>query len=665
MATSLNPQQQKAVRTLDGPLLVLAGAGSGKTRVVTCRIAELIRRGTLPERILAVTFTNKAAREMRERAMGLLGRPRHARPEISTFHSLCVRILRRQIHHLGYPPTFTIADSHDQETVAKAALREMRVPNESLRPWDLLQKISLWKSRNVPPQAAGQFASTDKEHLAAAAYRRYQNSLFVSGSVDFDDLLLCTSRLFAKFPDVLQAEANRFDYILIDEYQDTNAVQYQIVKALAKGHGNLCVVGDDDQSIYGWRGAEVAHILRFKHDWKAAEVIRLEDNYRSTREIVAVANRLIAHNKGRHAKVLRAVRAGVPPRILQFASERDEAEGVAGDIRQRLASARLEPRDFAILARTNDQTRPFESALRKAKLPYMILGGMSFYDRKEVRDLLAYFKVVVNPRDDAALKRIINVPARGLGAGVVKSLVGLSTATGKPVWDLLAAGPHLAGISPRAHRSIAAFREMILTLQDHGRRMKPRSLAEELLRVTGYRDELKHLYSDPNEQEDRWQSVTHVLEMLSEHESSGPASLETFLDAMAMADREDDREKDAERERNAISLMTLHSAKGLEFQEVYLVGMEEGFLPHRNALDEGGRAVEEERRLCYVGVTRAKDRLTLTLALSRLKYGAPRATIPSRFLYELTGQADHPRARQIRSANEGHLSREKSVRAKS
>jgi len=337
MASGLNPSQQKAVNTLSGPLLVLAGAGSGKTRVVTYRIAKLINSGIRPGRILAVTFTNKAAKEMQQRTRELLGGKLREKPEISTFHSLCVRVLRRNIHNLGYPKQFAIYDRGDQESVARAALREVKIANESLRPGDLLSLISGWKCGSIRPAQAASMARTDKEHLGAVAYRRYQSRLQTSGALDFDDLLLCTEDLFSQFAEVRSEEASIFDHLLIDEYQDTNASQYRIIKALAAGHRNLCVVGDDDQSIYGWRGAEVTHILRFHHDWSGATVVRLEENYRCTGEILKIANRLISFNKLRHDKVLRPARGpGGKPRILQFPDESAEAKEIVEEIARSL-----------------------------------------------------------------------------------------------------------------------------------------------------------------------------------------------------------------------------------------------------------------------------------------------------------------------------------------
>jgi DNA helicase-2/ATP-dependent DNA helicase PcrA len=629
----LNPPQAEAVKTLSGPLLVLAGAGTGKTRVVTYRIAELIRHGTPPARILAVTFTNKAADEMKERAMKLLGKRLPSSPEISTFHSLCVRILRRNISHLGYPSQFAIYDRGDQESAARTALREIRAADGLLRPGDLLFFISRWKTASVRPEDAAGLAQTDKEHLAAAAYRRYQNALKLAGAVDFDDLLLCTEELFAGFPKVRAAEAARFDHLLIDEYQDTNGSQYRIVKALAAGHRNLCAVGDDDQSIYGWRGAEVAHILGFQKDWPGAKVVRLEDNYRSTREIIAWANRLIAFNRQRHGKVLRTPRTGEPPRILQLDDEELEAKTVVGEIAAAIDHGRRRPKDFAILCRTNEQPRAFEMELRRVKVPYVLIGGMSFYDRKEVRDLLAYLKVLVHPRDEVALRRIINVPPRGIGAGTLKRLIDEAVRQRKPLWDVLPAADLPA---------VAGFCQLVQRYQGRLERGAILDAVRDLIHEIGYRDEIVRIYRDPQEQQARWAAVEEVVNALAAYARRGKAaSLAGFLHEIALATTDKD-DSESQLQRDAVALMTMHAAKGLEFPEVYIVGMEEGTLPHSRSIGDNDAAIDEERRLCYVGVTRAQQRLTLTLALSRTKWGKPRPTIPSRFLYEITGQADNP-----------------------
>lgn len=646
MADKLNPPQREAVRTLRGPLLVLAGAGTGKTRVVTFRIAELIRTGIQPDRILAVTFTRKAAGEMQERAGKLLGaKKKHsARPFISTFHSLCVKVLRRHIEKLGYPKQFTICDRGDQEGEARGALREIRCPDDSLRPGDLLAIVSQWKNKSYEPSRAASIAESDKEHLAAAAYRRYQEHLKTKGMVDFDDLLLLTQQLFAKFPAVRREEASLFDHVLIDEYQDTNQSQYQIVKGLAMGHRNLCVVGDDDQSIYGWRGAEVQHILRFQHDWPEAKVVRLEDNYRSTAAILSYANTLIAFNSVRHDKVLRAARPnGQRPRILQLQDETDEAEKVVADIKQKLTAPGVRAKDIAILCRTNEQPRAFETELRRAKLPYVLLGGMSFFDRKEIRDTLAYLQIIENPRNEPALLRIINTPARNIGASTVKQLLAAATSRGSTVWEVIAEGSS-AGLNATAQTAIKKFQALILSLREDVDRLSLAELVQEVISRVGYHQELQRQYPDPNDRETRTASLEEIVNAAASYEShTKEPSLQEFLDDIALGGRDSNDDKENQLQNNAIALMTLHSAKGLEFPYVYMVGMEEGILPHKRSVEVEGEAIDEERRLCYVGVTRAQDELTLSFALTRRKWGKPRDTIPSRFLYEMTGQAENAR----------------------
>jgi len=639
----LNPAQLEAVLTLSGPLLVLAGAGTGKTRVVTFRIAELIRRGTRPDRILGVTFTNKAADEMRQRVAARIGKQLKARPEISTFHSLGVRILRRHARQLGYPAGFAIYDRGDQEGVARAVLREIRVADGLLRPGDLLQRISRWKTASIDPDAAAAAAETDKDHLAAAAYRRYQRALKAAAAFDFDDLLLATEELLARSAPIRREEAGRFDHVLIDEYQDTNASQYRIVRFLAGAHRNLCVVGDDDQSIYGWRGAEVEHILRFAEDWPDATVVRLEDNYRSTAEILDLANRLIAFNRTRHQKVLRASRRGGPkPLIRQHQDENAEAREIVDEIRRMIEHEHLEPRDFAILFRTNEQPRAFETELRKTKLPYVLLGGMSFFDRKEVRDIVAYLKTIVSPHDEPSLLRIINTPPRGIGQKAVEWLMQQAVSQGKPVWAVMHS---CAGLPEAAKLAVQRFVALVEGVQgrvQHGPLLAP---VRDVISKVGYEAELQRLYPDANEFHSRWDAVQEVVNALAAYEAkTKKPTLQGFLDEIVLGDRDMNNDKEKQLQRNAVVLMTLHSAKGLEFPHVYMAGMEEGILPHHRSVDAGEASVEEERRLCYVGVTRARERLTLSLPLTRMKWGKSRDTIPSRFLYEMTGQADNPQA---------------------
>jgi len=659
---TLNPAQQDAVATLAGPMLVLAGAGSGKTRVVTFRIANLIKHGTRPERILAVTFTNKAAAEMHERLAKLLG-SRKERPQISTFHSHCVRVLRRHARKLGYPQRFAIYDRGDQESLARTVLRDIKVGSESLRPGDLIFQIGQWKTHGVRPPDAARAARDDKQHLAAMGYRRYQKSLANAGAVDFDDLLLLTEELFERFPDARRAEAGLFDHVLVDEYQDTSGTQYRIIKALAAEHRNLCVVGDDDQSIYGWRGAEVEHILRFGKDWPEAKVIRLEWNYRSTAAILEFANRLISFNRHRHDKELKAARAGGErPRIEQYENETVEAQATVADIRRRIEGEKLEPRDFAILFRTNEQPRALETELRKAKIPYVILGSQSFFDKKEVKDILAYLKAIVYPRDEVSLLRIINNPPRGIGEKTVESVLKEAVGRGVSVWNVLCRDiKHrpLVGESPRQERhqqeigpqmrlpasaQAAIARFVALIERHHSDVRKATSLVgfvRGLITEIGYQAEINRLYPDPQEQENRWQSVEEVVNALAAYEKSAKqANLGDFIDEVALGQQDMGDDKDKQLARNAVALLTLHSAKGLEFPHVYMVGLEEGILPHHRNMKDNGDDVDEERRLCYVGITRAQERLTLSLSLTRMKWGKPRDTIPSRFLYEIMGQAE-------------------------
>ena len=644
MNSELNRAQLAAVYTSKGPLLVLAGAGTGKTRVVTYRLAELIRGGIRPSRILAVTFTNKAAREMQQRAGSLLGKKLPDKPEISTFHSLCVRILRRQITHLGYPQQFAIYDRGDQESIARGALREIKASDAVLRPGDLIALISRWKNASLDSAEAALRAVSPKEVLAAAAYRRYQNTLRAAGAVDFDDLLMLTQELFRKFPEVKAEEAGRFDHLMIDEYQDTNGSQYHIVKALAEGHRNLCVVGDDDQSIYAWRGAEVTHILRFKQDWPDAKVVRLETNYRSSREILEWANRVIAFNKTRHEKVLQATFSGEKPRILQFDDEVKESKGVIEDIKKRISDGKRQPRDFAVLFRTNDQPRLFEEAFRKAKIPYILLGGQSFFDRKEIRDLLAYLRVIANPRDEVSLLRIINTPARGIGTTTIRRLLETAVGRKSSVWDMLPYAAESDKFNQSTRQALGRFRTLIEGFRREVREQSLVRFVRGMIGAVDYQNEIARNYPKQAEQEMRWNSVQELVNAVGNYVSDAkPPSLIGFLQDTTLDGFDAGQDKEEELRRNAVALMTLHAAKGLEFPEVYLVGMEEGILPHKRSIaDPGEAAVDEERRLCYVGVTRAQRRLTLSLALHRQRWGKARPTIASRFLYEITGQADNP-----------------------
>jgi DNA helicase-2/ATP-dependent DNA helicase PcrA len=640
----LNPAQLAAVRVRSGPLLVLAGAGTGKTRVITHRIAALIKSGIRASRILAVTFTNKAAREMRERALKLLGtRAKRAKPpEISTFHALCVRVLRRHAARLGYPEHFAIYDRGDQETVARSALRELRVGPEGLAPGEFLHLIGEWKNRALGPAEATELASTAREELAAQAYARYQALLKASGAVDFDDLLLLTVQLFERFPEARYAETSRYDHLLIDEYQDTNGLQYQIACMLASSHRNLCVVGDDDQSIYGWRGAEVTHILEFTRDFPEARVVTLEDNYRSHAPILDLANRLIAHNGARHPKTLRAARSGgSAPRFARFEDELAEAQAVVQEIRRRLDTdgyERVRASDIAILFRTNEQPRPFEVELRRARVPYVLVGGTSFFDRKEVRDVLSYLKLLANPSDEVALLRAINTPPRGIGPTALAALLRTAVERGVPLYTVLSAVREESHLAAALADRIDAFRRLIDGFRARLGGEPLAALVTDLIRAVGYRTELERVYKTPGEVEARWASVEELVNAVGQYAARTPSpSLLGFLEESALSGQDDFRDTERAEKQRAVTLMTLHSAKGLEFPHVYLVGMEEGILPHHRSIAEGGDRVAEERRLCYVGVTRAQDTLTLTSAKTRMKWGKSQPSIPSRFLAEMQG----------------------------
>ncbi|MBX3441417.1 MAG: UvrD-helicase domain-containing protein [Planctomyces sp.] len=643
--SSLNAPQKSAVRTLDGPLLVLAGAGTGKTRVITMRMAELIGSGVPPEKILSVTFTNKAAKEMLERTRAILGGRLKTRPWISTFHALCVSLLRQDISRLGYPQKFTILDRGDQESVARSVLRDIRVTEKSLRPGDLLGIISRWKSAGLSPLRAAHEAVDDREYLATMAYRRYQDRLRSTGSVDFDDLLLLAAELFEEHPDVLDRHQQRFSHVQIDEYQDTNGIQFRLIEALVRKHRNLCVVGDDDQSIYGWRGADVQHILNFGRYFPGAQVVRLEDNYRCTDQILAHANRLVRHNRGRHGKVLRASKTSSHEvRFLNYPDEQLEAEKVVFEIRFHIQQKGVPAGDFAILFRTNEQPRLFESELRRQGVPYLLVGSQSFFDRKEIKDLMCYLKVLDRPEDEQSLLRIINVPSRGIGPGTSGKLLERAVKEGRPFWDVAGEAARAGDVPKKAAQALLEFRDLLRSWQVRFQN-RPRDMAaltRELIDAIHYDREIEKQYPDPQQQLGRQAVVDEFIDALAGYVEKTPdPSLTEFLDNCSLNDRDEEPDKEQQAAENAVKLMTLHSAKGLEFPRVYMVGMEEGILPHKRSVDaEDERGIEEERRLCYVGVTRARDHLTLSRAESRIKWGSRRPTIPSRFLDEMRSEED-------------------------
>ena len=651
--SKLNAAQRDAVMTLSGPLLVLAGAGTGKTRVITFRIANLIHNGIDPERILSVTFTNKAAKEMQERALTLLagpsGRKPKRKPWISTFHSFCVRVLRQDIEALGYPNNFTIYDRGDQESAARRALRDLRVGEKQLRPGDLVNRISQWKSQGVLAVDASEFVEHDGDVVAAMGYKKYQSILKSSGSVDFDDLLLLTNRLFAEHPDVLEKHQRRFDHVQIDEYQDTNGSQFDLIESLVRPHRNLCVVGDDDQSIYGWRGADIAHILGFPNVFPGTKVVRLQENYRCTEQIIDLANSLVKHNRNRYQKELIASR-NLPGsvRYREYETEELEAETVVREIDFNVRHNRAIADDFAILFRTNEQPRAFEVQLRTFKVPYVLLGQRSFFDNKEVRDLLAYLRVISQPLDEQSLLRIINTPARSIGDTAVEKILGRAVANKLRFFEAV---PELRAAKELTAKTAASVESFETLLADFRRRFEeaPKQMAETfhtLLETIDYDQEIQRQYKEPDQQLARQGTIEQLIDTIKQYiANTDEPSLSDFLDNITLADRDIESDKDEQLKQRGVRLMTIHSAKGLEFNRVYLVGLEEGLLPHRRSVDaelETPQSIDEERRLCYVGVTRAKDSLTLTRALFRKKWGKLRESMPSRFLHEMFDEPPLP-----------------------
>jgi DNA helicase-2/ATP-dependent DNA helicase PcrA len=648
----LNPEQRRAVTTTEGPVLVLAGAGSGKTRVITVRIAHLLDLGVEPAAILAMTFTNKAAGEMRERVGALVGAERAAKLTVGTFHAFCLKLLKEHAPLLGYPRDFAICDASDQVGAMKGALRELRVAETSIQPGALHSRISLEKNRLASAEKFLAAASDDREELIGRAWLRYEDHLRRAKSMDFDDLLLNAVRLVREHESVKKALAKRFRYVMVDEYQDTNSPQYEIVKAIAGAHKNLCVVGDDDQSIYGWRGADITKILSFEKDFRGAAVVRLETNYRSTAQILGAANRVIENNPKRHAKTLHsALGNGDPVMAVAMADDNVEAERVVTEIHELVRRARAKLSDFAILFRTGTQPRLFEQQLRARSMPYVLVGGMSFFDRKEVRDVLAFLRLCRQPDDEVSLLRVVNTPPRGVGKASIDRMLEFATANAISVPEALRRASEIERLDPRALEAIGAFQRLLATAMERAKAISLQALVLAIVDAVGYRGEVERLYPDPKAQTDRWAAVLEVANFARNHEQrTKNATLATFLDELAVnAEDRKDEDKDS-RQREVVTLMTLHAAKGLEFARVYLVGVEEGILPHQRAVEED--TIEEERRLMYVGITRAQRNLTITHCAERSKYGTRVACNPSRFLFEIKGEAPPKDWRAARPAKE-------------
>ena len=624
----LNPQQRAAVLDTDGPLLVLAGAGSGKTRVLTCRVAHLIEMGVPAWKILAITFTNKAAQEMAERVLALTG---EAGQEVwvSTFHSCCARILRRDIEKLGYRREFAIYDEDDRMTVIKAAARAMALDDKEYPPKALKAMISDAKNRLLTPaEWLRETGDNARNRNFSEVYERYEHTLRGNNALDFDDLLLKTLELFAGHPPVLEYYQNRFDYVLVDEYQDTNAAQYQLVRLLAGQKKNLCVVGDDDQSIYGWRGADIRNILDFEKDFPDCRVIKLEQNYRSTQNILDAANQVIAHNAGRKEKALWTEGAeGEKIGLYHAMDERDEAAFVALMSRKLIAQG-VRPGEIAVLYRTNAQSRVLEEAFIRAGVPNRIYGGQRFYDRKEVKDLIAYMRALVNPDDDVSVRRIINEPKRGIGDTTVEKLMSFAAENDTSLMGAVL-DSEAVGLTPRVQKLVAGFADMMLELTGSMYAMSISEFTAELIEKTGYVRALEE--SKTEENATRVENIREFEGAVSEYQNLNPeGTLSDFLENVALISDIDNLNQTS----GAVTLMTLHSAKGLEFDAVFLVGMEEGVFPLSRAMfDE--RALEEERRLAYVGITRAKKQLYLSHARTRMLYNSRSANQLSRFVGEI------------------------------
>jgi DNA helicase-2/ATP-dependent DNA helicase PcrA len=627
----LNPAQREAVGHGDGPLLILAGAGSGKTRVLTYRIAAMIRdRGVPPQRILAVTFTNKAAGEMRERVERLVGLPIARAVWMGTFHAICSRILRRSGAPVGVDPRFTIYDTDDQRAMMREVIRTLDVDDRQFPPAAVLAAVGRAKNELVDHVAFARRAETTRDEVLGKLYAAYQRRLDECHALDFDDLLVRTVQLLREHPAALAEYQGRFRHILVDEYQDTNHAQYLFLSLLAQAHRNVCVVGDDDQAIYRWRGADVRNILEFERDYPDARVIKLEQNYRSTGHILAAAAAVIRHNPHRHTKALWTENGEGDPVVLYEAFDGYDEARYVGDLIRAHRTTGGQAGEIAILYRTNAQSRQFEETFLRLGIPYQIVGGLRFYERAEVKDLLAYLRLAYNQADEASLRRVINVPRRGIGEGTMRRLDTWARAEGRSLWEALRAGE--AGLAPHFHRAAAEFAGLIDGLSGYAAEHSARDVLVHAVDATGYRRMLEAEGTD--DAYARLENLDELAAVAEEVEvTTGEPTLEAFLQHLALI-----TDVDALQDRtDRVTLMTLHSAKGLEFPVVVLAGLEEGLFPHVRSLEEEA-SLEEERRLCYVGMTRARRRLILTYAHQRAAFGTARPGLPSRFLAEVPAE---------------------------
>jgi len=640
----LTQPQREAVTHVDGPLLIVAGAGSGKTRVITRRVAYLMSLGIAPSAILAITFTNKAAGEMKSRVGAILGREvrdwgRLDTPwaTICTFHSLCLRILRHYAGKIGLAANFTIYDSSDQTKLIKEAIKSLDLSTTNFSPGSVHGTISNAKNQLLSPDHYAGRAGDFYERNVARIFTKYQALLTQNNALDFDDLLLRTAHAFRDFPEVLGELQERFQYILIDEYQDTNHAQYIIAHALAQKHRNLCVVGDPDQSIYAWRGADIRNILDFETDYPDARVVRLEQNYRSTKTILRIASQLIANNKQRKDKALWTENdAGAPARLFLCQDEHDEAKAIAEQLKQLHDKAGYQWNQMAVFYRINALSRVMEDALRRLNLPYQIARGVEFYNRKEIKDVLAYLRVVANPNDEVSLTRIVNTPARGIGDSTVKQLQTYAAGHGQGLWQAMEDAALVQGLSSRAANSIKAFVALVngwRGVAAKGGRVQ--AIMEDVVQRSGMEQVLKKDKEAEERGESPLENVNQLISAAAEYDQENPeGSLDDYLSIVSLVSDADHMEGAG----GAITLMTLHAAKGLEFPVVAMVGMEDGVLPHARAR-ESINDLEEERRLCFVGITRAEECLLLSKAAYRTIRGLRERTVTSQFLAEVPQDA--------------------------
>jgi len=624
----LNPQQLEAVTTTQGPVLILAGAGTGKTRVITMRITYLLHQGISPDAILAVTFTNKAANEMRERVGTMVERPKAKRLTICTFHALCVRILRQDIERLGYKTNFAIYDEGDQLGLIRKIISRISAKNEKLDPQLARNLIS--RAKNQHWKLA---ESATNNSLLAAVFERYQEELKAANAVDFDDLLILTVRLLETNPAVTNKWQERFQYLMIDEFQDTNRLQLELVRYLGRQHRNVCVVGDDDQSIYGWRGAEIANILEFEAHFADPKIIKLEQNYRSSNAILGLANSIIRHNPRRRPKALWSEKGpGQNVRIVAVPNDREEANYVVSELQKQQLEVAGSWKRFAIIFRMNAQSRLFEEQLRRLQIPYRIIGGRSFFERREVKDLLAYLAGLANPNDDLNLLRIINTPARGIGATTIDLAVAESNQAKTSIFATLQSSGFQELLSAKTGTAVRAFIELIdrYETQIHQPLVELASIAAALLEEIRYPEELRRSCKTPEEALNREENVRELVRTLADYQRRSTEGLSGFLAEVAL---DQEREEETDTDKDGVTLITFHAAKGLEFPHVFLIGIEEGILPHDRSKLEGN--LDEERRLFYVGITRAMQTLTITHCANRNKYGGSIPCHPSSFLKDL------------------------------